>query len=276
MRKIYPKTNSALEGIEYFDKYINKYKGIEIQFFEEKDNIFQYDIKESINKACNMYTELEEIVIHPPLCEHDIELLLFKDKNIFLNRIKELVELSKIYNKKINIIYHTRWTFEYHKRATLDIFKEALEILEGTKVQILLENIYMMEENVCTVLELCNYLDHPNLKACIDTCHYYCQAHIYKSENEEEYIKTYINKEQAKKYVYQVHFSDTKNHDGYIERKTHGVAHDNLEAVEKDLHLLKECGITDCNIITEVSEKDYVRRPDQIREIKMIEEILHQ
>lgn len=275
MKKIYPKTNSKLEGIEYFREYIDKYKGIEIQYFEDKDNLFEYYVEESIGNVCSMFPQIQEIVIHPPLCNHDIELLLLKDKNLFLNRLKELVELSKKYNKKINIIYHTRMTFEYHKRATIETLKEGLDILEGSNVKILLENIYMMEENTCSVLEICQFINHTNLRACIDTCHYYCQAHIYKAKSEEEYIKNYINKELAKKYVYQVHFSDTKNHDGYIDRKTHGVVHDNVESVEKDIRLLEECGITNCNIVTEVSEEDYKKRPDQIKEIKMIEELLN-
>lgn len=274
MIKIFPKTNELLEGVEFYKEYISKYKGIEIQYFEDKNNLFNYEIKDSINKVCDIYPELEEIVIHPPLSNHDIELLLMKDTKLFFDRLKELVELSKKYNKKIDIIYHTRWTFEYHKRATIEVLKEALKIIEGTEVKILLENIYMMEENICSVLEICNYLDHPNLRVCIDTCHYYCQAHIYKARNEEEYIKKYLNKEYAKKYVYQVHFSDTKNNDGYIDRKTHGVAHDDVESVEKDIKLLEECGIVDYNLVTEVSEQDYINRPDQIREIEMIKKIL--
>ncbi|MNT81720.1 hypothetical protein D3C72_2213430 [compost metagenome] len=55
---------------------------------------------------------------------------------------------------------------------------------------------------------------------------------------------------------------------------THGVAHDDVKSVEKDIKLLEECGIKNYNMVTEVSEDDYINRPDQIREIEMIRKIL--
>ena len=135
----------------------------------------------------------------------------------------------------------------------------------------LFENIYMMQEQQnCSVIELCEYLNSENIKVCIDMCHLYCQAHIYK-KNIEEFLERYLNKEKCERQVYQIHFAYTANDDGYIDRTTHAIMHPNVEALSYDKQLLYKYGMKDCNWVTEVSEKDYVSRKDQIEEIKMLE-----
>ena len=50
----------------------------------------------------------------------------------------------------------------------------------------------MDEQTNCTVLALCEYLNNEHLKVCMDICHLYCQAHIYKY-NIEEFLQ-YLGK----------------------------------------------------------------------------------
>lgn len=56
-----------------------------------------------------------------------------------------------------------------------------------------------------------------------------------------------------------------------LNRTTHAIMHPNVEALSYDKQLLYKYGMKDCNWVTEVSEKDYVSRKDQIEEIKMLE-----
>ena len=105
--KIYPKTNEYLEGIEEFEKTLKEYKGIEIQYFaKSKSEIVDFEITKPIESLLKKYPQIEEITIHPPLCDYELEVVLLKDKNIFLNQIKEIVKLSKKYKIKINIVQH--------------------------------------------------------------------------------------------------------------------------------------------------------------------------
>ena len=55
-----------------------------------------------------------------------------------------------------------------------------------------------------------------------------------------------------------------------IDRTTHAIMHPNEETLYYDAKLLCQYGMGDCNWITEVSEKDYSTRNDQVNEIKML------
>ena len=269
--KIYPKTNEYLEGIEEFKETIKKYKGIEIQYFKKSDKeLVDFKIEKPIEQILERYPYIEEITIHPPLCEYELEIVLLKDKNIFLNQIKTIVRLSKKYNIKINIVEHTRLLMSQAKLTILPVLEKAKKIMKNTNTKIVFENIYMMEEQEnCSVIELCEYLNSENMKVCIDMCHLYCQAHIYKKKI-EEFLEKYLNKEKCQRQVYQIHFAYTANEDGYIDRTTHAIMHPNEETLYYDAKLLCQYGMGDCNWITEVSEKDYSTRKDQVNEIKML------
>lgn len=269
--KVYPKTNENLEGVENLEEILNKYKGIEIQYFEKNDSeIVDFEIEKPIEKILKRYPYIEEITIHPPLCNYEIELILLKDKNIFLNQIKKIVKLSRKYNIKINIVEHTRLLIEQAKLSIIPVLEKAKKIMKKTKTKIVFENIYMMEEKKdCSVIELCEYLNCENIKVCIDLCHLYCQAHIYK-KNIEEFLTQYLDKEKCKRQVYQVHFAYTANEDGYIDRTTHAIMHPNEELLYYDASLLCKYGMKSCNWVIEVSEKDYILRKDEINEINML------
>ena len=256
--KIYPKSNEYLEGIE-------------IQYFKKSDKeLVDFKIEKPIEQILEKYPYIEEITIHPPLCDYELEIVLLKDKNIFLNQIKTIVRLSKRYNIKINIVEHTRLLKSQAKLTILPVLEKAKKIMKNTNTKIVFENIYMMEEQEnCSVIELCEYLNSENMKVCIDMCHLYCQAHIYKKKI-EEFLEKYLNKEKCQRQVYQIHFAYTANEDGYIDRTTHAIMHPNEETLYYDAKLLCQYGMEDCNWITEVSEKDYSTRKDQVNEIKML------
>ncbi len=269
---IYPKVSSYFEGLDKLEEYVKKYQGIELQFFDENGPIAPFDIATPIEKLMERIPEIKEITIHPPLIDYDIELVLFKDYRIIEEQFKIIVELSKKYNIRINLLYHTMYNFKKHSVLTLDKIKELIKILEGENAYLLLENIFMFPEKECTVFQIAKEVDSPNLKVCFDICHLYCRASINKS-NVEDYAKTYLDKELCQKYIHQVHFSYTVNNDGYIDRKTHGRVHKSKEAMLYDLELLEKYNMRNCNYITEVSEDDYDTRVDQLKEIKWLEEI---
>ena len=148
--------------------------------------------------------------------------------------------------------------------------KELLAVIHNTNVNILIENIFsMVERKECTVLKIAKEINDEQLKVCLDICHLHVVANIFKTPF-HELLSTYLNKEDCEKYVQQIHFAATLNEDGFIDKKTHGRVHDSWESFEEDYNILKQFGIEDKKIITEVSEDDYLTRKDQIVEIKYL------
>ena len=125
--KIYPKTNSYLEGLDKLLFQIKETKGIEIQFFhKDKENLIDFGMKETVDELMKRCPYIEEVIIHPPLAIYELETVIIKDKNIFLNQIKDIIELSQKYNIKVNIVEHTRFVFRQIKMTYINVLKEAL------------------------------------------------------------------------------------------------------------------------------------------------------
>lgn len=267
---IYPKTSENLEGLEYLKKYVEEYKGIEIQLlsYEQTKQITYKFLKQLKDQI----PQLVEVTIHLPLREDfNFEALAFSKLDLEKERLKMLCEASQEFNLKLNLLYHTRWNYiSWSNSGAIERMKELLEVIQNSNVNILIENIYaLVERTECTVLKVAKQIDNEHLKVCLDTCHIHCVANMYKITL-NEYLSTYLNKEYCQKYIQQIHFAGTLNEDGYIDKKTHGRVHDSWESFEEDYNILKQFGIEDRIIVAEVSEDDYSTRIDQIKEIEML------
>lgn len=267
---IYPKTSENLEGLEYLKRYAEKYRGIEIQLLSyEHTQKITYNV---IKQLKSQIPQLEEVTIHLPIREDfNFEALAFSKINFEKERLKMLCEASQEFNLKLNLLYHTRWNYiSWSNSGAIDRMKELLEVIQNTNVNILIENIYaIVERKECSVLKVAKQIDNEHLKVCLDTCHLHCVANMFKISL-NEYLNTYLNKEDCMKYIQQIHFAGTLNNDGVVDKKTHGRMHDSWESFEEDYNVLKQFGIENRIIVTEVSEDDYSTRKDQIEEIKML------
>lgn len=275
--KIYPKA-SFEDMCEEMNEINRNSEGMELQFFHEKDIADEFDFETVIRKMKKEFPNLKEIIVHPPLSNYNIELIVFKNKELIAKQLSKLVELSKELNIRLCINYHTYWTKEQYRTSGLaDIIKEYLKIIENTEVIMLIENLFMIldENNECSAIQICKYIDHPHLRACIDTTHVHCKANMYKKDF-NTMIHEEFNKEDCEKYVRQIHFASALNGDGYIEKKTHGRKHESYESLKEELAWLEEFGMKDKNYITEVSEEDYFLRTDQIQEIKMLQKAIQE
>ena len=273
---IYPKTCENLNGFQYLKQYVEKYKGIEIQLLShEQTEEKTYD---AIRKLKTEVPQLEEVTIHLPIVDDkddfNFEILTFSKLEIEKERLKKICEASKEYNLKVNLLYHTRWDYEsWNSSGAIDRMKELLKIIQNSNVTILIENIYaLVERKECAVLKVAKAIDDNHLKVCLDICHIHCVANMFKVSI-NEFLNTYLNKEDCQKYIHQIHFAGTLNGDGYIDKKTHGRVHDSWESFEEDYNILKQFGIEDKIIVVEVSEDDYSTRKDEIKEIEMLLEM---
>ena len=267
---IYPKTCENLNGFEFLKRYVEKDKGIEIQLLSyEQTQKKTYNV---IKQLKSQIPQLEEVIIHLPIREDfNFEALAFSKINFEKERLKMLCEASQEFNLKLNLLYHTRWNYiSWSNSGAIDRMKELLEVIQNTNVNILIENIYaIVERKECSVLKVAKQIDNEHLKVCLDTCHLHCVANMFKISL-NEYLSTYLNKEDCKKYIQQIHFAGTLNNDGVVDKKTHGRMHDSWESFEEDYNVLKQFGIENRIIVTEVSEDDYSTRKDQVEEIKML------
>lgn len=272
--KIYPKIDERYNGLESLIQYTNKYRGLEIQFFNNEDIWGNYDIEKTINYVMERVPQIQEITVHPPLHTHDIEVIIEKDINIIKKDIKKAINLTKRFNIRINLLYHITWPIYKIEVSVIEKIKEIVKEVENTNVNILLENIHTLyEDKKCTVLEVCRRINSDHLKVCLDICHLHCTANVFRTDI-KEFIGRYIDNELAKKYIYQIHFSNTKNNDGYIDKKnTHGVKHDGLNDIIKDFDILRMLNIEERIIVTEIAEENYIKRNDQKFEIDLLEKI---
>ncbi len=142
---------------------------MELQFFHEKNIADKFDFESLIRQKKRRISKFKkEIIVHPPLSDYNIELLVLKDRELIASQLHKLVELSKELNIKLCINYHTYWTKEQYKASGLaDTIKEYLKIIENTEVIMLIENLFMLldEKEECSVIEICKYIDHPNFES---------------------------------------------------------------------------------------------------------------
>ena len=272
--KIYPKLSYQDFSEEMREIVLNS-EGIELQFFNENGITSEFNFSNEIRKRKKEFPHLKEIVVHPPLNDYNIELIILKDKNIIENQLKELVNLSEELNIKLAINYHTYWTKDQYVSTGLDNkIKELLKIIEGKNVVLLIENLFMMLDELvgCSALEICKEINHPNLRTCIDTTHLHCKSNIWKIDF-EKMLKQDFNPDDCMRFVKQLHFAACLNNDGYIEKCTHGRVHPNEDELRKELEWIKKYKMEDKIFVTEVSEEDYYSRKDQIKEIRMLEKM---
>ena len=274
MITVFPKTSETLDGLDKYKNIIEKHHGLEIQFFEHNGRLETFYFRKVARRVKEIYPCIEEMTIHPPLDGHDLEMMLLKDKNMFYDEVKQAVKVSKELGIHINLLYHS-WIGYNDMVQTLDPFiNEALKIIGDSNVTLLLENVYQIGDGIVNVLRYAEHIDDPRLKVCYDTCHGYICAHIFKEDN-DTYFKKYLDRNLCREYVKQVHFSYVRDNDGYKDHSTHGRMHDSIESMQYDLNLLRQYGMDEKIIVTEVDEDDcnYKDRRCQLSDLKMLYEL---
>lgn len=272
MRSIYPKLDHGLHGLHALKKYIEKYKGVEIQFLEFNDD-YTFDFEEDIRTVYDLFPNIKEITIHPPLYPYCLEMILLKDPQIVIGQLEKVKELASTLEIQINILYHVDFTFSATQKVLMPYIKNLVNVIKGYNVNILLENGYTNLETSCSVIEICKFIGDPQLKVCLDICHIHCLAHIYKTDI-KTFMKKYLTKKDCIKYVHQVHFCYTAEEDGYINlKKTHGKKHPTRGSLLTDLELLYQYGLYESIFVTEINEDDYSSRKDEVWEIDTMEDI---
>ena len=182
--KIFPKISTTQIGSEEFIEEIKQSDGIEIQFFNESDKILQdIDFEEAIIRYKRQFSNLIEFVIHPPLKQYNIELVLMKDKKILPGFLERCKKLSDELGVRIDLLFHTYWTIdEWIETGIADEVKIIADSLNDTNVYLYIENLYMIldEKDDCSALQVVKYINHEHVRVCLDTTHLHCKANMFK------------------------------------------------------------------------------------------------
>ena len=162
--KIYPKLDEKLNGINRLKQYVEKYKGIEIQLLSYEDT--KQITYNTIKKLKSEIPIVEEVTIHLPLVEeYNFEALAFAKFNEEKERINVLINASKEFNLKVNLLYHTRWNYNtWISSGAIERMKELLSLIQNTNVNILIENIYaVVEREECAVFKITKHINNEHL-----------------------------------------------------------------------------------------------------------------
>lgn len=271
MRAIYPKIDDKLKGIHALRKYINKYKGVEIQItnYDKLNGTFEFE--EQIRTLLEVFPNLKEIIIHTPVPFCYIEMYIAKDKEVLFNIIEKIKTLTLELGIKIDLLFHVNWDIELEKMIVVPILVDIINNIKGFNIEILLENVIFTNDFLCP-LKICKLIGSSQLKVCLDICHVHCYSNMMNLDI-NNLLKKELNKKDASKYVYSIHFSKALNNDGFKDKKTHGRMHDTRNSLIKDVELLYEYGMYESIFVPEINEENYETRECQIEEINNLEDI---
>lgn len=244
--KLCIKVDETLKGLEMINEYLTDV--IEIHLLSKTIDIEKY------NKFTN-------IIFHSSVYAFDlVDIVKDKEKlEIVENQLKTLSQISR----NVKFLLHCGWAEDGEEIAT-DLIVETVQYLYSKYgIPIILENtIIPGEYDRC--IYVINKLNNENITMCVDTAH--VRAIINQGVNYKEYYKGIRN-------VSHIHFSYSKDNDGYRDKSTHGVLHGCLKEVKSDIEILNVLNIKDVTICPEVVEEHYEKRVNQRKEILLMKEI---
>lgn len=255
------------------EKYILKCGKLEIQMLQND----LFSSFENVKLVLNRYIDhLDYVCIHIPLSILNIDIIArseykTREFNLFIN---EIVRYSLQHDIELDFLTHISEDWQdILDSNTITLILNTLDMFGGTKVGLIIENgITRIDQDdgiQSTIERLFNTIHNPKFKVCIDVCH------LQASENATQ--KEIKLSENILKNIKNIHFSMTLDHDGYKDKiRTHGRKHGEIEDMQNDLRYLQYKGInlSSVNLVAEINEADYTKRPDLLHELRLYDLIL--
>ena len=218
---------------------------------------------------------LKHITLHAPFGVHNIEEVVLspdlrESTTLYLSGLKQYAEEQDI---EVSVLFHVSYTME--SVITLQIARHLNEVLERVGKS---EHLNILLENTVANLDMCpvkgykdalSYLlsetSPEQVMMCFDLCHYKASKNVLLEE--------YSLPDEWLPRIQQIHFSCTKNNEGYRHLSTtHGKVHTNLWCVACDLCYMKSLGIDLSNslLVTELGEENYSTRSLEAKELEWL------
>lgn len=221
---------------------------------------------------------LKHVTLHAPFGAHNIEEIVLSTSlyDATLNYLLRQKQYAEELGITVCVLFHVSYTLESIINLCVADGINALmaSVGESSSLLLLLENTVASldmgpaggyKEPLSYILK---ETDAAQVRMCFDLCHYRASKNVLLEEY--TFPVNWCDR------IYQVHFSDTKNNEGYRHiAATHGKAHDSMWDVARDLCTLRSLGIDvgDTIIIPEMSEDDYSARNLEARELGWLHQI---
>lgn len=252
-------------GDEQLVEKIKDTRAIEFQLMEES---YSKEVNRGILLARRL-PKLTDICFHLPLSQCNILVVMASETLLsrLINLLENLASVHEVYGYHTQVILHGSCTLkEFEDVGGLSKLQALCSRFAGRGITILLENgtvdVGRWENNLVRTLFPTTL---PMLEPCYDVCHDKISRRILGDLG--------VLPDSFMKAVHHIHFADAINGDGYIDKKaTHGRMHWSQSEVNADLNYLVRRGVNlrEARIVAEISEEDYVSRPDMFREIEML------
>lgn len=231
--------------------------------------------KDFLMDFINQYPNINTYILHIPFLFVSIHMIYSSEKlrREFVAFIVDCIKISNKYNKEINILFHMETPIKIFEHCGgIEWVNFIVSLVQDTNVYFLVENSMFTLENKDKdggpFYHLVKRIDNPHLRICFDICHSQINENLFEDK--------YGLAKDIGKYTKSIHFSYTANNDGYKDGKTHGRVHPNIDALENDLQWLIEKGfdLNNTYLVTEINEDNYTKRPDLIKELSLLEEVI--
>ena len=269
--EIMPKiADKDVNNIENIKDYLEVSTKLEVQMLDK-------DLNKSFEQSIGIvekFPTIKYLVLHVPFYMLNICFIQVTEKyrRAFMKLIIDSIKYSMKNDIAIDILFHVNMRIdEYVSIGGIEFLKYIDSLVEGTQVGFLLENsiidVNMDDDELPNYANIFKLSEYKNIRFCLDLCHFQSSEYLLSKDISLDNVLL--------KNLKNIHFSMTLNYDGWKNKlNTHGRGHTSKRACFEDLEYLKKKGVNleKVNIVTEISEEDYKKRPDMHKELYYLKE----
>lgn len=259
------KTNDIIKDLKFelCVKISDKFEGIEL-VTEYSANKVEMQLMTPEIELCKevLAVGLKDVVVHTPTFMVELPEIVY-NKEFRKSTEYLLEECRKLINAgvKVQFLMHASWLDNVKDQDVIDY---VITLYDEYRVPLLIENgILLGREKVEYAIKIVNAVNNPNIGFCLDIAH--MRSPIKQGEDYKAYFKNIKNCKHIH-FKYQQPECDPLNH------RIFGFAHPSTKEMISDLEILKNLGINNCVLCTEVGEhnNDWISRPGERKQIENV------
>lgn len=248
------------------------YAGVEVQLLSE-DLVAE---AESVMNLLAVYPNLRYVCLHMPFSLVNLGFVMCCSvHSLAVNTLLDyLLTMSADSGVEFDVLFHLRTVIsEFCALGGEDYLLCLDEKVSGSKVSLILENSVMPLTCPMDKADTINYLfskrSFSNIFACLDICHLRLSERIWGTSL--NFSPGYLAA------IRNIHFSYVDTSYLYFKDMGHSDPHPSLSSVIEDMAYIKSRGLLleDLRFVLEVTERDYVNRPNLKYEIRLLEGYLN-
>lgn len=221
---------------------------------------------------------LKTVILHAPFGQHNLEDVVLSTPlhDLVASYVLRQLEYAEMAGIHLKMLFHVSLPVESMQHlpiiqgiheliSLLDHSPRITYLIENTIVNLDVGTRRLLNDPITYIL---NNTPADVVQVCFDLCHYLASKNAVQEE--------YIFPVEWLPRLFSIHFSETKNNEGYRHFSTsHGRCHDSIYGVARDLCILSDLGLDLHNtlIVSEVTEPDYFVRTGEAQELMWLHTI---